>query len=156
MSAKWMGAGLALVVAPVVALLAGQHTAQAAAGDVRVELRCEGSDGVRDLRDCLPDSRLEIGRAGVITLYRPEDLAALGDPVGGTLVLNLPKDFRVNAQNTGTETRLHLSIVTPSGGTVYTASAAQYEWVQFTHCGPNIQPTCREYDFSRDGYGKGR
>jgi len=152
MSAKWMRAGLAVVVA----LVAGQHTAQAAAGDVRVELRCEGPEGPQDLRNCLPDSRLEIGRAGVVTRYRPEDLSALGDPAGGTLVLNLPKDFRVNAQNTGTETRLHLSIAAPSGDTVYTASAARYEWVQFTHCGPNIEPTCREYDFSRDGYGKGR
>jgi hypothetical protein len=132
------------------ALLVLAAAPASAADGARAELWCEGPGGSVDLRTCLADSRLEVGREGVITAYRAEDLTALGDPSDGRLSLSLPFDFRVRAQNTGPETRLFLRIATPGGRTVHTAEASQYEWVQFTHCGPQVDPTCRDYATGAD------
>ncbi|MQX38608.1 hypothetical protein [Roseospira navarrensis] len=144
----------ALVAAGLaVAGFAGVAAPATAAGEVRITLRCEQAGDPADLRTCLAQSWLEVGRAGTIIRYQPEDLTALGDPSGGDLVLHVPKDFRVNAQNTGEDTRLSLSITAPSGRTVYDASAERYEWVQFTHCGPAVEADCRSYNYSEKGYG---
>ncbi|KAA5604787.1 hypothetical protein F1188_14330 [Roseospira marina] len=151
MSGRW-GGGLVLALAlAVFAGVVSAGTAEAAAPTVRVDLRCNGPDGPRDVRACLDGATLEVGRAGIITIYQTEDVVALGDPSTGHLSLSLPKDFRVRAQNRGADTRLSLTVAAPSGKTVYEAAAGHYEWVQYTHCGPQVEPTCRQYNYGKDG-----
>ena len=127
------------------ALMVAPSGASAASG-ARLILACEGADGALDLRACLPDSRLEISREGEKVAYGPDDLTALDEFADGRLSLTMPHNFSVRVQNTGTDVTLSLTVEAPNGATVYSGQAKRFGWVQFYHCGPQVNPTCRDYE----------
>ncbi|SDE42593.1 hypothetical protein [Rhodospira trueperi] len=128
----------ALTLAPVAAR---------AADGAQVELRCDQDGQPVDLRTCLTESRLEISREGVKTEYRAEDLSSLGDPSQGTMTLTMPRNFSVRAMNGSDSARLSLTVSTPSGRAVHEAEAGRFQYVQFYHCGPDVEFSCREYNY---------
>lgn len=116
-----------------------------AASGARIILECEDAGGPVDVRACLPQSRLEISREGEKSAYEADDLTALAAPSDGRLTLTMPQNFSVKVQNTGTDVTLSLTVKAPSGVTVHSGQAKRYGWVQFYHCGPQVNPTCRDY-----------
>ena len=136
-------------IAVVAALVLAPAAARAADG-AQVELRCEQDGQPVDLRSCLADSRLEISREGVKTEYQPEDLPTLGDPSEGVLSLTMPRNFSVRAMNGSDSARLRLTVATPSGRTVHEAEARKFQHVQFFHCGPDVEFSCREYNYTNE------
>jgi hypothetical protein len=137
-----------IAAVPALAVIGGLMVAPSgasAASGARVILECEGAGGPVDVRACLPQSRLEISREGEKSAYAADDLAALAEPSDGRLSLTMPYNFSVKVQNTGTDVTLSLTIEAPNGATVHTGEAKRFEWVQFHHCGPQVNPTCRDY-----------
>jgi hypothetical protein len=132
----------------VVALTLAPVAARAADG-AQVDLRCDQDGQPVDLATCLADSRLEISREGVKTEYRAEDLSSLGDPSQGTMTLTMPRNFSVRAMNGSDSARLSLTVSTPSGRTVHEAEAGRFQYVQFYHCGPDVEFSCREYNYTK-------
>ncbi len=133
-------------LASVILALALPATATAtAASGARVVLACEQAGEPADVRICLTDSRLEISREGEKAAYQATDLATLDDPADGALDLTMPRNFSLKVQNTATDALLTLTVMAPGGATVHTHQAKRFEWVQFYHCGPQVNPTCRDY-----------
>ncbi|MBB4285608.1 hypothetical protein [Roseospira goensis] len=120
-----------------------------AAGGATVTLRCaDAADDPVDLRACFADSRLEISREGTKTAYTAADLASLGAVSDGVLTLAMPHNFSVRARNSGEGLTLALTVTAPGGRVVHTAEAGRLGVVQFYHCGPSVDPQCREYNYS--------
>ena len=133
---------------PALAVLGGLIVAPSgpsAASGARVILDCEGAGGPVNVRECLPQSRLEISREGEKSAYAADDLTALADPSDGRLTLTMPQNFSVKVQNTGTDVTLSLTVKAPNGAIVHSGHAKRFGWVQFYHCGPQVNPTCRDY-----------
>jgi len=138
---------------PLTALLAvaipalGPNPAQATAqgGSARVTLSCEDNGTPVDVTVCLAESRLDISREGEQTAYRAGDLATLDDPSDGSVSLTMPHNFSVRTQNTAPDALLTLTVAAPNGEVVHTSQARRFGWVQFYHCGPQVNPTCRDY-----------
>jgi hypothetical protein len=138
------GFGAGVLLACTTVAVAGP--AWAAAG-ATVTLRCADADGPVDLRACLPESPLQISREGARTRYAAADLPALGPCETGTLTLTMPHNFSIAARNTGTGVTLSLTVAAPDGHVVHTAEAARFGTVQFYHCGPTVDPHCRDYTY---------
>lgn len=139
---------IALLGAGTVAAAATAPAVAQNTGGARVELRCDRAGEPVDLRTCLASSELEISREGDKSAYTADDLATLGDPATGDLSLTMPHNFSVRAMNTSDSARLHLSVTTPSGRTVHEAEAGRHQYVQFYHCGPQVEYNCREYNYT--------
>lgn len=146
---------LALVVLGTAAVIGATRPDSAlAASGATVDLRCEAAGAPVDLRVCLAESHLDVSREGEKTRYTAADLSTLGPPEEGRLTLDMPHNFSVKAQNTapapaegqaGPAPTLHLTVRAPGGQTVHTGSATRFGWVQFYHCGPQVDPHCRDY-----------
>lgn len=114
-------------------------------GAARVSLHCENNGTPVNVLVCLADSRLDISREGEQTTYRAGDLATLDDPSDGSISLSMPHNFSVRTQNTARDALLTLTVAAPNGDVVHTSQAKRFGWVQFYHCGPQVNPTCRDY-----------